>query len=79
MMKIFIKISTYTDFHITYMADDRHNRRDESLYENSHLRGLSYKHTWQISATIEGMKVFMKTAICGDFHINPPCLLTHHN
>ncbi|SLM29764.1 hypothetical protein MTBBW1_1940091 [Desulfamplus magnetovallimortis] len=28
--------------HITYMADYRHNRSVESLYKNSHLRGLSY-------------------------------------
>ncbi|SLM29204.1 hypothetical protein MTBBW1_1730002 [Desulfamplus magnetovallimortis] len=42
-MKVFMKTAICGDFHITYMADDRHNRKDESLYENSHLRGLSYK------------------------------------
>ncbi|SLM32396.1 hypothetical protein MTBBW1_690003 [Desulfamplus magnetovallimortis] len=32
-------------------------------------RGLSYKRTWRITATIERLKVFIKTATCGDFHI----------
>ncbi|SLM33052.1 hypothetical protein MTBBW1_850040 [Desulfamplus magnetovallimortis] len=29
---------------ITYMADARHNRRDEIRFKNSHLRRLSYKN-----------------------------------
>ncbi|SLM32465.1 hypothetical protein MTBBW1_730018 [Desulfamplus magnetovallimortis] len=54
---------------ITYMADYRHNRRDESRFKNSQLLRLSYKRTWLMTATIEELKVFIKTPICGDFHI----------
>ncbi|SLM33022.1 hypothetical protein MTBBW1_850010 [Desulfamplus magnetovallimortis] len=63
------------------MADSRHNRSVESLYKNSHLLRLSYKRTWLMTATIEGMKVFIKTAICGDFHITAmavPSATTKH-
>ncbi|SLM28054.1 hypothetical protein MTBBW1_1230025 [Desulfamplus magnetovallimortis] len=41
------------------MADVRHNRRNESRFKNSYLLRLSYKRRWRITATIEGMKVFI--------------------
>ncbi|SLM30137.1 hypothetical protein MTBBW1_2130032 [Desulfamplus magnetovallimortis] len=48
-----------TLFIITYMADYRHNRRDESLYENRYLRGLSYKILMIARASQRWMKVFI--------------------
>ncbi|SLM32695.1 hypothetical protein MTBBW1_80033 [Desulfamplus magnetovallimortis] len=39
------------------MANFCHNRRDESLYENSHLRGLSYKPPMFADASQLNMKV----------------------
>ncbi|SLM29687.1 hypothetical protein MTBBW1_1940014 [Desulfamplus magnetovallimortis] len=62
VLKVYIKTAICGDFHITYMADSRHNRRDESRFKNSHLLRLSYKRTWRIAATIEEMKVVLKTA-----------------
>ncbi|SLM30037.1 hypothetical protein MTBBW1_2090001 [Desulfamplus magnetovallimortis] len=51
------------------MADDSHNRKDESRFKNRLLPRLSYKSTWRITAKIEGMKVVFKTGCYGDFHI----------
>ncbi|SLM32230.1 hypothetical protein MTBBW1_600060 [Desulfamplus magnetovallimortis] len=42
-MKVFFKTGCYRDFHITYMADDSHNRKDESRFKNRLLPRLSYK------------------------------------
>ncbi|SLM31557.1 hypothetical protein MTBBW1_350048 [Desulfamplus magnetovallimortis] len=42
-MKVIFKTGCYQDFHITYMADVRHNRRNESRFKNSYLLRLSYK------------------------------------
>ncbi|SLM29300.1 hypothetical protein MTBBW1_1740030 [Desulfamplus magnetovallimortis] len=44
------------------MADDSHNRKDESRFKNSQLLRLSYNGHGGITATIEEMKVVLKTA-----------------
>ncbi|SLM32753.1 hypothetical protein MTBBW1_80094 [Desulfamplus magnetovallimortis] len=44
---------------ITYMADSRHNRRDESRFKNSHLLRLSYKTQFIIDTFI---KISWRTA-----------------
>ncbi|SLM27594.1 hypothetical protein MTBBW1_1040051 [Desulfamplus magnetovallimortis] len=43
MLKVFIKTDICGDFYITYLADDSHNRKDESRFKNSQLLRLSYK------------------------------------
>ncbi|SLM29510.1 hypothetical protein MTBBW1_1850012 [Desulfamplus magnetovallimortis] len=44
---------------ITYMADARHNRRDESRFKNSYLLRLSYKTPMFVDASQRNMKIVL--------------------
>ncbi|SLM29393.1 hypothetical protein MTBBW1_1790018 [Desulfamplus magnetovallimortis] len=77
-MKVVFKTAYYGDFHITYMADVRHNRRNESRFKNSYLLRLSYKRPWQTHLPQRSMKV-LRTLKDGDFLIKTYMADARHN
>ncbi|WP_080805343.1 hypothetical protein [Desulfamplus magnetovallimortis] len=68
-----MKTAICGDFHITYMADFCHNRRDESRFKNRLLPRLSYKHTWQTHLPQRSMKILRRLESRGLSYKKPTC------